>query len=181
MFRKPSSRRKSHAGGFELNLVPILDTMVTLIGFLLFTTSFLALVHIESILPGAPAPDPNHPKEPQKPPTRLLQLTAMIRQNEVEILSPSQLVPAKKFPHIDAKMDLKGLREHLLSIKQQFPKEKTLVLMPEIQVPYDHLIQFMDHVRLFEATDSAIFVKNEQTGVDEQVKEFWSNLVFGNL
>ncbi|MGZ3708243.1 MAG: hypothetical protein ACXWPM_05415, partial [Bdellovibrionota bacterium] len=53
MLKRPSSRRKTSAEGIQLNLVPILDTMVTLIGFLLFSMSFLAVVNIESVVPQA--------------------------------------------------------------------------------------------------------------------------------
>jgi lysyl-tRNA synthetase class 2 len=53
VLKRPSSRRKSSTEGITLNLVPILDTMVTLIGFMLFTMSFLALVTIESPFPEA--------------------------------------------------------------------------------------------------------------------------------
>ena len=87
MLKRPTSRRKSHHGPIEINLIPILDTMVTLIGFLLFTTSFLALVSIESPLPQASADDVQEQLK-EKP----LQLTLSMREKDIEIWSPFEKI-----------------------------------------------------------------------------------------
>lgn len=177
MFKRPSSRRKSHATGIELNLVPILDTMVTLIGFLLFTTSFLVLVSIESPIPLA-SPTEIQEQLKEKP----LQLTLTVRKNDIELWSPFSRIPPKAIAN-DSKgeFDLKAIHEALLEIKKQFPQETSIVLVPRVNTLYDHLIGLMDALRSIEATDPPLYAKNETTGVDEPIKTLFPKIVFGNL
>jgi biopolymer transport protein ExbD len=176
VFRRPSSRRKTKAEGFELNLVPILDTMVTLIGFLLFTMSFLAVVAIESPFPQSSA-ETNREKLREKP----LQLTVTLRENELEVWSPFERVPAKTIPNTPEGPDTVALHLHLISIKQKFPAEKQVVLVPYAGNNYDQMIATMDAVRTLEKADPPIFAKNAQTGTDEVIKDLFPNVVFGNL
>ncbi len=176
MLKRPTSRRKSNAGGIQINLVPILDTMVTLIGFLLFTTSFIALVSIESPLPVI-RPEKNQDLNPEQP----LQLTLTLRENEVEISSPFHKIKPKTIPNQEGKADTKAIHESLLEIKKLFPKELTVVLIPSQFTLYDSLIALMDAARLMTATDPPIYLKNEQTGYDEPIKQLFPKVVFGNL
>lgn len=177
MLKRPSARRKSHTEGIELNLVPILDAMVTLIGFMLFTTSFLALVHIESPLPQA-SPEAVLDQSKEKP----LQLTLTVKEKEVEIWSPFNRIQTKSIPNnAEGKPDSKAIHEALLEIKKKFPAESSLVLMPTQSAPYDLLVELMDTARGIDPTDPTIYVKNEKTGVDEPIKSLFPKIVFGNL
>ncbi len=173
--KSPSSRRRSHrAGVHELNLVPIMDTMVTLIGFLLFTTSFLIFVKIESILPLAPPPDK------QSPAHKPLQLTLHLKAQGLELLSPFGGITPHTIPHQGRVADTKSLHEAILETKKHFPQESTIIFLPEKGISYDMLIACMDAVRVFAETDTAIILPNAQ-GVDETLKELFPKIVFGNL
>jgi biopolymer transport protein ExbD len=177
VLNRPSSRRKSHSEGIELNLVPILDTMVTLIGFLLFTTSFLAIVSIESPLPVA-SPNETLEKVKEKP----LQLTIAINDQSVELYSVSDKIPRKSIPNqADGTVDLKALHEAVIEVKKQFPAEENSVLAPKSGIAYETMIAVMDGVRNLEPTDPPIYRKNPQTGVDEPAKNLFPKVVFGNL
>lgn len=177
MFKRPSSRRRGETKQVELNLVPILDTMVTLIGFLLFTTSLFVVVSIESPFPTT-SPEANQRKLKEKP----LQLTLTLREKETEIWSPFDLIPPKRIPNPAAgQPDIKAIHETLLAIKQRFPNERKIVFAPAGGVNYDTLISVMDAVRTIEKTDPAIFAKNATTGVDEPQKILFPEVVFGNL
>lgn len=177
MLRRPSARNQAHKGGVELNLVPILDTMVTLIGFLLFTTSFLALVSIESPLPQT-RPDSVKEKALEKP----LQLTLTLREKSVELWSPFQKITLKSIPHTgDGEINLKAIHEVLIEIKKSFPSETQIVLVPHSNTSYDVLISLMDTIRTLDPTDPSIFTKNEKTGVAEPSKSLFPQIVFGNL
>src|SRR5689334_18160563 len=126
MLKRPTSRRKSKQEGVTLNLVPILDTMVTLIGFLLFTMSFLAIVSIESPFPQA-SPDRVEEQLKEKP----LQLTISINEGDTEIWSPFEKIEAKKLPNpVPGQPDTKALHEALLDVKEKFPAETKVVIVP---------------------------------------------------
>jgi biopolymer transport protein ExbD len=177
VLRRPSARRKREISDVQLNLVPILDAMVTLITFLLYTMSFLAIVSIESPFPEA-SPAINQKKLDQPP----LQLTLSIREGETEIWSPFQKIEPQKFPHLEAgKPDTSSIHEALLAIKQQFPQENQVVVAPHPSLNYDALIGVMDSARTLEPTDPPIYFKNETTGMDEAAKSLFGDVVFGNL
>lgn len=177
MLKRPSSRRKSKTEQIELNLVPILDTMVTLIGFMLFTTSFLSIVSIESPFPQASTQEVEE-KLKEKP----LQLTVTLRENEIEVWSPFERIAPKKIPHAAPGLpNVRGLHEALLSVKQQFPHETKVVIVPTPTTNYDTLISMMDSIRGIEPTDPPIFAKNPTTGNDQAVKFLFPEVIFGNL
>ncbi len=178
MLKRPSSRRRNtHRGQIELNLVPILDTMVTLIAFLLFTMSFLSIVSIETPFPQASIDDLKE-KLKEKP----LQLTLSLREGEAEIWSPFEKIKAKKIPNItDGAPDTQAIHNALVEVKQKYPTEVQIVFAPYGGINYDVMISTMDAIRSMEATDPPIYVKNQQTGVDEAVKSLFPGIVFGNL
>lgn len=177
MFKRPSHRRKSHGESQELPLVPILDTMVTLIGFLLFTTSFLAISSVESMLPQS---SPEQVQEEVK--TKPLQLTLTFRETDIEIWSPFSKIEPKAIAFLkDGQADAKAIHEALLEVKKKFPEETSAVFVPKADSSYDLMIAVMDAVRTVEPTDPTIYFKNEKTGVDEPVKTLFPKIVFGNL
>lgn len=177
MLKRPSLLRKSNKKNIELNLVPMLDALITMISFLLFTMSFLTLVAVESQAPVA-SKSINEAVMKEKP----LQLTLTLRANEVEIWSPFDKIPAKKIPSLEpGKPNLTTVHDTLVKIKQQFPQETKIVFAPEGGVNYDVLVSVMDTARGLEPTDPPIALKNPQTGVDEVVKNLFSEIVFGNL
>jgi len=151
--------------------------MITLIGFLLFTMSFLAIVSIESPFPQASSRDIEE-KLKEKP----LQLTVTLRDNEAEIWSPFERIPSKTIPHqIPGQPDIKGIHDALVSVKQQHPLETQIIVVPYATATYDILISVMDTIRFLEPTDPPIFVKNKVTGNDEPMKALFPEVVFGNL
>jgi len=177
MLKRPSSRRNSGDGQITLNLVPMMDTFVTLIGFLLYTMAFVAMVLVETPLPTA-SPNEVAEKLKEKP----LQLTVSFRKEETEIWSPFQKIAPKVFKNLpDGGLDLKGIHEELVSVKKQFPKEDHVVLAPTGGMTYENIIAAMDSIRILDATDPAIFVKNEKTGMDEAQKLLFPQVVFGNI
>ncbi len=177
MLKRPTSRRKGGHKQIELNLVPILDAMVTLIAFLLFTMSFLTIVGIES-----PFPEASSEAVEQKLKEKPLQLTVSMHESDLQIWSPFEKIPSKIIPHTGAgQPDIKALHDALIEIKRQFPTETHIVIVPNDSANYDTLIAMMDSMRGMEPTDPPIFAKNAQTGVDEQIKFLFPNVIFGNL
>lgn len=177
MLSRPSLRRRNENGEIILNLVPILDAMVTLIAFLLYTMSFLALVSIETQFPQA-SKDINQELIEKKP----LQLTLTIRDQEMELWSPFGKVEKKILAFLEpGKPDTEALHAALLEIKKAFPEENQLVLAPASSINYDTLISVMDSARLLENSDPPMFRTNPETGTDEAIQTLFPEIVFGNL
>ncbi len=177
MLKRPTSRRRGQAEQIQLNLVPILDAMVTLIAFLLFTMSFLSLSSIETPFPEASAQN-NEQKLKEKP----LQLTVSVREKNVEIWSPFNRLASQTIPSNDeGNPDTLRIHEALIRIKEKFPDELSVVIAPHSGLNYDLLVLVMDAVRTVEATDPPLFRKNPATGIDEPIKTLFPNVIFGNL
>ncbi|MBN21062.1 MAG: hypothetical protein CL678_07220 [Bdellovibrionaceae bacterium] len=177
MLKKPSSRRKTKNEGFELNLVPMLDALVTMIAFLLYSMSFLALVSIDSPAPIAATRQLEN-KLKEKP----LQLTVSVSDSQMRIWSPFNKIKGVTIRNnAEGKPDLLRLHENLVQIKQKFPWENQVVLAPFAGATYDTLIAIMDSLRSLEQTDPPIYAKDKESGLDVQVKKLFPEIVFGNL
>jgi biopolymer transport protein ExbD len=177
VLKRPTSRRKGGSGQIELNLVPILDTLVTLIAFLLYTMTFLNIVGIESPFPIASSAETEQ-KLKEKP----LQLTVTLRVKETEIWSPFEKIPSKTIPNTGASQpDIKAIHEALLDVKKQFPTETHVVIVPTPSTNYDTIIAVMDTMRTLDTTDTPIMIKNPKTGIDEASKLLFPDVIFGNL
>lgn len=177
MLKRPSSRRKAGAEQIQLNLVPMMDTFVTLIAFLLYTMAFIVMTHVETPLPTA-SPTEVAEKLKEKP----LQLTVSFRTDETEIWSPFKKIDSKKIPNTpEGTPDVTAIHQRLVEVKQQFPNEKQVVLAPNGSISYDSLVASMDGIRMLDATDPAIMVKNPDTGVDQPLKQLFPEVVFGNI
>lgn len=179
MLKRPSSRRKTARAEITLNLVPIIDAMVTLVGFLLFTTAFLAIVSIESPFPQMSKDSIEKSLKDNEHP---LQLTLSLREKDSEIWSPFAKIPPKIIPNTaTGSPDDKAIHEALIAVKQQFPEETKIVFVPHAAVSYDTMIVVMDAMRVVLPTDPPLFKKNKVTGNDEVIKSLFSDVIFGNL
>lgn len=177
MLKRPSSRRRIAKEQVILNLVPMMDTFVVLIAFLLYTMVFFVMTHVETPLPTS-SPTEVAEKLKEKP----LQLTVSFRKDEVEIWSPFQKITAKKIPNTpEGTPDVLAIHTRLVEVKQQFPNEKQVVLAPSGSISYDSLVAAMDGIRMLDAIDPPIIVKNAETGVDETLKLLFPEIVFGNI
>src|SRR6187551_2632574 len=106
---------RNHAkyrGRNNLNIVPMIDMMVILVFFLLFTAVFSNTNILELNLP---APNSSVP-ELQKG----LQLEIIVRQNNIEIADRNSGV-LRTLPKKDGDYDYKGLSEFLQFVKSKYP------------------------------------------------------------
>ena len=175
--KRPSSRRRTSHAEIQLNLVPMLDALVTMIAFLMYTMAFMSLTMIESPLPIVSSEE-NQVQLKERP----LQLTLTINEKDILLWSPFQLIPQMTIPNRDdGSVDVLKLHEAVVGIKQKFPTENKIVLVPKSVTSYDTIVLVLDATRKFEKTDPVISAPNPVTKVQEQVKEFFSEVVFGNL
>lgn len=155
----------------------MLDALVTMIAFLMYTMAFLQFTMLESPLPVV-STEENQAQLKEKP----LQLTLTVKKEGLLVWSPFELIPQTVIPNrSDSQVDTGRLHEVLLSIKQTHPMEKKLVLVPLAQTSYDTIVALLDSARVLEKTDPTIVAKNPKTGVAETIDALFPEIVFGNL
>ena len=139
-------------GRHELNMVPMIDVMVILVFFLIFTAVFSKTNILELNLP---APNSTPPETPLG-----FQLEVIVRHGLIEVADQSTGL-LKSLPSTADGYDLKGLSEFLQRVKTKFPDLHNANLLLERDISYDDLIQVMDTVRQFDVPDSKTFEKAE--------------------
>ena len=146
---------RNHAkyrGRNDLNIVPMIDMMVILVFFLLFTAVFSNTNILELNLP---APNSSVPELPKG-----LQLEVIVRKNSIEIADRNSGV-LRSLPMKDGGYDYKGLSEFLQFVKSKYPTTTEASVLLEQDIPYDVLVQTMDNVRLYQMNDAPLFTKVE--------------------
>jgi len=181
MLKRPSSRRRSEHSEVNINLVPMLDALVTMISFLMFTMAFLSVTSIDSPLPLFKSDE-----KIEQPKTVPLQLTLNVTASALELYSPTNkiqkiVIPNKTDAEGKSVPDYEELHRNAVAIRAKFPEENKIIFMPNASTNYDVLIRLSDKVRNIEKTDEPIGVKNPTTGVMEQAKSIYEEIVFGNL
>jgi biopolymer transport protein ExbD len=146
---KVASRvRRNHAryrGRHEINVVPMVDMMLILIFFLIFSAVFTKTNILELNLPGADAAVPDLPQG--------LNLEVIIRKNGIEVADRGTGV-LRSVPLAGEVYDLKALSDYLQLVKSKYPEktDATILLEPDIQ--YETLVKVMDTVRVFQVPGS---------------------------
>ncbi|MCB9671754.1 MAG: biopolymer transporter ExbD [Alphaproteobacteria bacterium] len=139
----------------ELDLVPIMNMVTILIPFLLLSAQFVSIAVIDSTLPaiGKPQPTTEQQEEEEK-----LNLSVAITDKGFTILGASGVLGNPKgegstvpcvrdgCPGVES-YDTKKLTELLGQIKDEYPDEENVILVPESSIPYDVLIAAMDATR----------------------------------
>jgi len=137
---------RSHAryrGRNDINIVPMLDVMVILIFFLIFTAVFSKMNILELSLPLEGGPPPELPA--------VLELEVIVRQGVIEVADRhTGLLQA--LPDTPEGPDYTGLSNYLRRVKIRFPDKKDATVLLESDIPYDTMVQTMDTMRSFDTT-----------------------------
>ena len=138
----------------ELDLVPIMNMVTILIPFLLMSVQFLSLAVIDSALPAISKQSaPAEEKDEEK-----LSLSVAISRNGYTILGAEGVlgnvkedgatIPCNPQPCGSLESyDIKKLREMLHQIKDRYPKEENVILVPDSSTEYEVLVATMDATR----------------------------------
>jgi biopolymer transport protein ExbD len=134
---------RNHAkykGRNDLNIVPMIDMMVILVFFLLFTAVFSNTNILELNLPAPNSSVPDLPKG--------LNLEVIVRQNAIEVADRNSGV-LKTLPKTGADYDFAGLSSFLQDVKAKYPATMDASVLLEQDIPYDVLVQTMDNTRVW--------------------------------
>src|SRR3954469_20433450 len=147
---------RNHAkykGRNDLNIVPMIDMMVILVFFLLFTAVFSNTNILELNLPAPNSSVPDLPKG--------LQLEVHVRHTGIDIADRNSGILRSLPMTTTGEYDYKGLSEYLQFVKSKYKDVTEAAVLLESDIPYDVLVQTMDNVRLFQMNDAPLFTKVE--------------------
>jgi len=133
---------RSNADTAELNITAFMNLMVILVPFLLITAVFSRLAVIELYLPGSST-------ESVDPQEQTFQLEITVRQNRI-VVSDRNLGTLGIYPNSEDGYDYEALSKKLAEIKERYPEKTDVAILLEAEIPYDTLVQVMDHVRVAE-------------------------------
>lgn len=139
--------RRNHQryrGRHDLNVVPMIDMMVILVFFLIFSAVFTRTSILELNFPQANAAIPDLPQG--------LQLEVVIRKDRIDVDDRGTGL-LKSLPNLDKGYDLAGLGEYLLLVKSKYQDKQDANILLEPNIAYDTLVQVMDTVRIYTPKD----------------------------
>ncbi len=149
-----------------LDLVPIMNLVTILIPFLLMSAQFVTLAVIDSTLP-AIGPPQEVQEEPDEPP---LMLSVAVTDQGFTILGdngvvtgeseeegaegeeaegePEPTIPCAERPCTSAESyDFEELTRMLSLIKDEYPDDQNVILVPEGRIQYEVIVRTMDSTR----------------------------------
>ncbi len=138
----------------ELDLIPVMNLMVTLIPFLLLGAAFYHLGVIPTSLPNNVSASDSPPATEIKVNLILaitateLALTGTVTGPDPDENETIKQTLKKTFPiQGKGKYDTVGLQVHLEGIKDKYPKSDTVLVKPEEQIKYEALVSILDAIR----------------------------------
>jgi biopolymer transport protein ExbD len=131
-----------HEGRDDLNIVPMIDMMVILVFFLIFTAVFSKTNILQLNLPANASAAPlDLPKG--------LKLEVIIRPDDL-VVNDRNSGPLKVLDNTPNGYDLDGLSEYMRRVKATYPQMTDATVLPGPNVAYDTLVQVMDTVRVYQ-------------------------------
>lgn len=146
-----------HRRGRELTIIPMLDVMVILAFFLIFTAVFTRTSILEVRLPGPDA------AVASGQPT--LELEVIVRRAGLQVAERSAGV-LQSIPATTAGQDVVQLSRYLEQVKSRYPDETRATLLVAEDVDYDTIVQVMDAVTARQRVDGS---KVERTELFPQI------------
>jgi biopolymer transport protein ExbD len=130
-----------HQGRDDLNIVPMIDMMVILVFFLIFTAVFSKTNILQLNLPASNTAPLDLPKG--------LKLEVIIRPSDL-VINDRNSGPLKVLENTAGGYDLENLSVFMRRIKSQYPQMTDATILPGPAVSYDTLVQVMDAVRIYQ-------------------------------
>ncbi len=133
----------------DLNLIPIMNLMMTLIPFLLMGAAFYHIGVIPSSLPTHVPQGNPHPDK-----TKTVTLNLQVLPDKLELSATGNNIPDSELsdmslevPKKNGAYDLKALQARLIQIKGQYPKSDTVIVLPDDGISYNSLVAVLDTTR----------------------------------
>jgi biopolymer transport protein TolR len=132
----------------ELNLVPYLDVVTTLVIFLIFTFQVVIEFRLIELLPPAYSAQARNPSEtPDEPPVTL---TLIITAEGYRIVTNRPELGTAEIPLKGGEYDNNKLTQELLDVKNELTLGESLILTASDDIEYKVVVAAMDAARQFE-------------------------------
>jgi biopolymer transport protein ExbD len=118
----------------KLNLVPILDSVFIFIFFLLMSAQFVDVFEIGSSVPMMK--ESKEEKQDKDP----LNLTLEITKTQITVKTGLRTPRSRTF----ASEQKKEMKDYLIELKRQHPKENTMILKTDPKVSFQNLVTIID-------------------------------------
>lgn len=148
----------------DVNILPIMNVFCILIPFLLLTASFVQLTIVDTTLPASTSKKKTD-EETSPTPTpeeRHLNLTVAIASQGFSVAGyggvlnvageqsedgqkPKTLIEKKA----NGEYDFEKLKEIMIRIKEAYPGQYSVILLPEQTILYEDIIEVMDQARTY--------------------------------
>jgi biopolymer transport protein ExbD len=138
--RRVSRNHARYRGRHDINVVPMIDMMIILVFFLIFTAVFTKTNILELNLPGADSAVPDLPEG--------LNLEVIIRADKIEVADRGTGL-LRTLPSQQGRYDLQGLSDYLQLVKSKYNDKTDATILLEQDIAYDTLVKVMDTVRVF--------------------------------
>jgi biopolymer transport protein ExbD len=150
--KRQARNHARYRGRNDINIVPMLDVMIILIFFLIFTAVFSKMNILELNLPLDGGPPPELPA--------VLELEVIVRGHAIEVADRHTGL-LQRLPNGAEGHDFAGLSNYLRRVKIRFPEKKDATVLLEADIPYDTLVQAMDTMKSFDTTIDGQPVRGE--------------------
>lgn len=124
----------------EINLVPYIDLLSTLICFLLITAVWQQ-VSVISTNSKAEPPAPEDSFNPNPIDPNKVDLSVKLFPNYIEVTAGKDVKPIN---HINGKIDKKNVKPLIAAWKKKYPDKQEVTINSEPKIPYKLLIEAMD-------------------------------------
>jgi len=143
-------RRKRKERDTNPNLIPVMDVTFLFIFFLLMSAQF---IEVSQIVSDAPKIKTTNSTSDDKP----LNLTLIIEKDLLIIQKGLDGILVKSLGRTKDFFELGELRSVLREIKKSSPEERTIIVRPGAEIPYDDVIHILDSVRDENAEGAKLF------------------------
>jgi biopolymer transport protein ExbD len=131
----------------KLNLVPILDAVFIFIFFLLMSAQFVDVYEIGSSIPMTKeAKEEKQEKDP-------LNLTLEVSKTQIVVKTGLRSPRSRTF----ASEQTKEIKEYLVELKRQNPKENTMILKADPKISFQNLVTVIDSTQNPKEMKSPLF------------------------
>lgn len=131
----------------ELNLVPYLDIITTLVIFLIFTFQVVIEFRLIELLPPAYTATARNAGDSAEPPTTL---TLMIHSNGYRLVTNKEIGSVDVSKRSDGSYDNDRLTEELARTQRELQLGKSLVLTASSDIEYKVVVAAMDAARTYQ-------------------------------
>lgn len=131
----------------KINLVPILDAVFIFIFFLLMSAQFVDVYEIGSSVPMTKeAKEEKQDKDP-------LNLTLEVTKDQIIVKTGLRSTRSRTF----ASEQKKEMKEYLVELKRQHPKENTMILKADPKISFQYLVTVIDSTQSSKDSKDKLF------------------------